>query len=134
MNNLQNTCKNAGSSGERGSASLKFIIFILVLAAAAYVAYLYVPIAYQASLFKVYMQDTVDKAVATGQTTAWVENQFRASAPEYGVPPNATYKVEQRDGRMQASARWMRPVVLPVYTYQYNFDHTVKSGSFLTPR
>lgn len=134
-----NTVENArgsmrGSAGERGGARLNFLIFILVLSAAAYAAYLYVPVAYQASLFKVYMQDTVDRAVATGQSAAWVENQFRAGAADYDVPPDATYRVELRDNRIEANVRWTRPVVSRVYTYQYNFDHTVRSGNFLTRR
>lgn len=135
-----NTVENArggmrpAAVGERGASRLNFLIFVLVLAAAAYAAYLYVPVAYQASLFKVYMQDTVDRGVATGQRAAWVESQLRAGATEYDVPPDAVYKVELRDNRMEASVRWTRPVVFPVYTYLYNFDHTVKSGSFLTPR
>ena len=37
-------------SNERGSARLKFLLVILILAAAGYAAYLFIPIAYQAYL------------------------------------------------------------------------------------
>lgn len=128
------TCGNTRRLRERGASRLNFLIFVLLLGAAVYAAYLYAPVAYQASLYKVHMQDTIDKAVATGQGTAWAESQLKASAVDYGVPPDATYKIELRDGRMQATTHWVRPIVSPVYTYRYEFNHTVKSGNFLTTR
>lgn len=134
MNNAQDARRSVGGSGERGAARLSLLIVLLLIGAVIYTAYQYVPVAYHASLFKVYMQDTVDKAVATGQGSSWVEMQLKGAAADYDIPPNAVYKVELRDGRMQASARWTHPISLPGYTYQYNFDHTVRSGNFLTPK
>lgn len=134
MNISRDVCRDVGSRGQRGAARLNLVIFLVIVAAVVYAGYQYVPVAYHASLYKVYMQDTVDKAVATGQSTSWVETQFRASAAEYDVPPNAAYKIELRDGRMQASVHWTRPISLPGYTYQYDFNHTVKSANFLTSK
>lgn len=118
--------------GERGGARLNLLIWVAIIGAVAYVGYQYVPIAYNASLYKVHMQDTVDKAVALGKDAAWVESQFRASAVDYNVPPDAFYRIQKREGRMEANVRWTRPMPLPGYIYQYTFDHTVRSGGFLT--
>ena len=125
------TRRGLGNPGERGAGRLNFFLVVAVLAVAAYAAYQYVPVAMQASTFKVFMQDTVDRASASGQTAEWAEKQLKAGAVEYGVPETAVYKVEVRDGRLRANVRFTRPVVLPGYTYNYEFDHTVTSGSFL---
>lgn len=117
--------------GERGEARLKLVVLLVVIAALAYVGYQYVPVAYQESLYKVYMQDTVDKAAVLNKPASWVEEQLRAGVAEYGVPADAVFKVEKRDNRLEANARWMRSIPLPGYIYQYNFDHTVKSSGFV---
>ena len=113
--------------GERGAASFKFLIVLALIAAAAYGGYQYVPVAYQASRFKVEMQDLVDKAATTGQTGEWLKTQLKASATEYGVPADAKIQVVKQDNRAQAQVQYTRPVSLLAYTYQYGFDHTAKS-------
>ena len=130
MKSSQDICRSRRRSDERGGARLNFLIALAIIATVAYVAYQYVPVAYQASLFKVYMQDTVDKAVATGKPASWVQTELKASADDYGVPPDAVFKVEQRAGRLEVNARWTRPIPLPGYIYHYTFDHTVKSSGF----
>lgn len=114
---------------ERGASRLSLILLLVVLALAAYAGYLYVPVAYQASLYKVYMQDTVDKAVATGKNAKWVEEQLKSGGDEYDVPGDAVFKVENRDGYLEANAQFTRDISLPGYTYEYDFDHTVRSSS-----
>ncbi|HEX5708548.1 MAG TPA: hypothetical protein VFX96_14690 [Pyrinomonadaceae bacterium] len=123
----------ARASGQRGGARLNFLIIIAVLALCAYVAYQAAPVAFKASSYKVYMQDTVDKAVALGQGDEWVRAQLRSGGADYGVPPNAAIEASRNDeGRMTARVRYTRPITLPGYTYEYQFDHTVKSGQFLS--
>ncbi|HEV2764053.1 MAG TPA: hypothetical protein VGV38_13805 [Pyrinomonadaceae bacterium] len=131
MNHPEDTRRGLGNPGECGASRLNLVVVLALLAAVAYVGYQYVPVAYRGSTYKVFMQDTVDRAAATGQTPAWVEKQLKAGAEEYGVPADAVYKAEMREERMRASVRFTRPVVLPGYTYEYAFDHTVTSDSFL---
>ena len=121
-----------GNSSERGGARLNFLVVIVVITVLAYVGYQYVPVAYNASIFKVFMQDTVDKAAITSRTPEWVENELRANAPGYGVPPDAAITVQKNNGRLEARVRWTRPIPLPGYIYQYEFNHTVSSSNFLT--
>ncbi len=120
------------ASGERGASRLSFIIVLLLIAAAAFVAYKLVPVFYNASLYKVYMQDTVNKAAATGKDEEWVRTELRSAGAEYGVPQGAVIDTRVAESRLTARVRWTRPVELPGYTYRYSFDHTVTSDRFLS--
>lgn len=119
-------------TSERGSARLKFVLVLAVIAAAAYIGYLYIPVAYQAYLFKDLMQHNVDVASAQGYAPAWVRDQLVKAAPEYGVPPDAVIEPVQRDNRIECTVRFVRQIEFPGYTYEYSFDNTVKSTAFLT--
>ncbi len=113
---------------ERGGATLKFLVVFSLLAAIAYTGYQYVPVAYNAHLFKDLMQQNVDKATALSRSGEWVKSQLRANANDYGVPPDALMATNLEGGRMQARVQFTRPIPLIVYTYQYQFDTTVKSS------
>ena len=131
MNRSRDTRYNFCVARQRGGSRLSLLIILFLLAVVGYSAYQYVPVAYQASVYKVFMQDTVNNAQAKGQGADWVEKQLRASASDYGVPDGATINVQQHDNRIEAHVQYTRPVPLPGYVYQYNFDHTVISNRFL---
>ena len=117
--------------GERGEGRVKFLITVAILALVAYAGYQYVPVAIRAYQLKDYMQQTVDKASALGQNGEWVKTQLKASFKDYGVPDDAGIATAQRDGRLEATVQFTRPIPLPFYTYQYDFNHTVKSTELL---
>ena len=48
--------------GERGSARLKLLLVIIVIAIVAYAGYVYIPVSYNAYLFKDLMQQKVNTA------------------------------------------------------------------------
>ena len=118
-------------SGERGSANLKFLIVMAILVSSAYAGYLYVPVAFQANTFKDLMQHYADVAVAQGYPPAWAGEQLMKSAAEYQVPANAIITPIQRDNRVEIRVQYVRAIEFPGYTYNYEFDHTVKSTAFL---
>jgi len=117
---------------ERGSARLKFVIVMAIIACVAYIGYLYIPVAYQAYLFKDLMQHDVDVASTQGYEESWVRDQLVKSAPEYGVPANAIITPAKRDNRIEVNVQFVKPIEFPGYTYEYNFDYTAKSTNFLT--
>ena len=119
-------------SSERGAARLKFLIFLLVLGSIGYGMYLYVPVAYQAYLFKDLMQHTVDVAVTAGRKPEWVSDQLKKSLEEYSVPADAFIAPANRDNRVEVRVQYTRTIEFPGYTYQYEFDHTARSTAFLT--
>src|SRR5688500_7390817 len=107
-------------SGERGSANLKFMIVMAVLAASAYAGYLYVPVAFQANAYKDLMQHYADVAGAQGYQPSWVSEQLVKSAPEYDVPANAIITPAHRDNRIQVRVQFIRVIEFPGYTYHYH--------------
>ena len=124
-----------GKPSERGGARLNFILVAVVIALAGYSAYNYAPVAYNAFLFKDFMQETVNKAAyPPGQTNEWVAQQLRAAAKDYDLPPNMTLNVQKEEGHITARVQWSRPVQLPGYTYEYKFDHTARSSGFINPQ
>jgi hypothetical protein len=118
-------------STERGSASLKFLIVMLIIGASAYAGYLYVPVAYRAHTFKELMQHYVDVASAEGKPPGWAGEQLMKNFAEYEVPANALITPGKRDNRIEVRVQFVRPVEFPGYTYNYEFDHTATSTAFL---
>ena len=118
-------------SGERGSATLKFVIVMAIMCSVAYAGYLYVPVAYQANTFKELMQHYADVAVAQGYPPSWAREQLMKSAAEYEVPANAIITPAQRDNRLEVRVQFVRVIEFPGYTYNYEFNETVKSTAFL---
>lgn len=121
-------------ANERGGARVKLLLFILAATAVIYVGYLYIPVAYDAYLFKDLMNHKVNVAVTQGYQPSWVLEQLTKSAAEYNVPANAIITPVHQDNRVEVRVQFTRPIALPGYTYQYEFDHTAKSTAFLTTK
>jgi hypothetical protein len=117
---------------EQGGARLKFLMVMTVIAAAGYVAYLYIPVAYQAHTYKDLMQHYADVAGSQGYKPEWAGEQLAKSAAEYDVPADAIITPAQSDNRIEIRVQFTRPIEFPGYTYDYEFDQTVKSTAFLT--
>ena len=118
-------------SGERGSASLKFVIVMALLGSIGYAGYLYVPVAFQAKTYKDLMQHYADVAATQNYQPAWAAEQLARNGPEYGVPADAVITPMKRDDRIEVRVQFVRPIEFPGYTYNYEFDHTVLSTPFL---
>jgi hypothetical protein len=116
---------------ERGSARLKFLVVVIMIGAVAYAGYMYVPVAYNAYLFKDLMQQKANAAVGLGHPPTWLKEQLVKSAPDYNIPSDVEITSAVQDKRMEVRAQYSMPIQFPGYTYQYNFDHTVKSTDFL---
>ena len=125
--------EQARRSGERGGSRFNLIVvLLLVIALAAYSAYNYAPVSYNAYRFKDFMQETVNKAAyPPAKSTDWVTQQLRAATGEYNLPEDADIRVQNENGRISAHVTFTRPVQLPGYTYEYNFDHTARSSGFI---
>ena len=120
------------SSNQAGGARLKFLLVMAIIGSAAYTGYLYIPVAYEAYLYKDLMQHNVDVAATQGYPATWVSDQLVKNAAEYEIPANAVITPAQRDNRIEVRVQFTRPIEFPGYTYEYEFDHTVRSTAFLT--
>jgi hypothetical protein len=127
-----NTLKANNLRNEFGGARLKLIVFIVVFAAILYAGYLYIPVAVDAYYYKDVMQNLVNQATAQGSDTNWIRDQLTKIGPDYHVPSNATITPSLQDKRMMVRVQFTRPISTPVYTYNYEFDHTAQSTTFLT--
>jgi hypothetical protein len=132
MSQVRDSHAGARTTTERGSARLNFLILMVVIAAVAYAGYQYVPVAYQASQLKVFMQDTVNNAVVTDKNAVWAEDQLRRNLTSYGVPADAHITVANRESRIEAHIEYSIPVPLLITTYEYKFDHTARSTNLLS--
>ena len=123
------------NSSERGGARLKFLVVITIVAIVGYCGYQFIPVAYQAYQLKDLMQNDVDTAVAMGKPASWIQEQLVKSSLEYGIPKDAVITaVQQPDNRLEVRVQFKHPIEFPGYTYDYEFDHTAKSSTFLTTK
>ena len=130
MNNQRLLQKNT----ESGGARLKLIIALAAIAVVAYVGYMYIPVAVDAYYFKDAMQNKVNLAAAQGYDASWISDQLSKGRGEFHVPDDAVITPAQREGRMEVRVQFTRPISFPGFTYNYNFDYTAQSTSFLTVR
>ncbi|HSE22660.1 MAG TPA: hypothetical protein VLB68_13420 [Pyrinomonadaceae bacterium] len=117
---------------ERGGAQLKFLLVMAFLGATAYAGYLYVPVAFQAYTQRDFMQHCVDVGSAQGYPETWVVGQVQKNAAEFNFPADAVITSQRRENRLELTVQYVKPIEFPGYTYNYEFDHTVKSSAFLT--
>ena len=115
-----------------GGSRLKLIIFLAGFALVLYAGYLYIPVSVDAYYFKDVMQSKVDMAAAQGRDPAWIREQLVKSAPEYNVPADLIVTPALKESRYEVRVQFTRPISLPGYTYNYEFDHTAKSTAFLS--
>jgi hypothetical protein len=117
---------------ERGGARLKFLIVVAIIAAVAYAGYQFIPVAYQSYQLKDLMQHDVDTAVALGKPTSWIKEQLVKSSADYGIPADAVITPQQQDNRVEVRVQFTKPIEFPGFVYNYEFDHTAKSSTFLS--
>ena len=130
---VSNQVRRAGRGrGARGGARFNFVVIMLLIALAAISAYNYAPVAFKAYRFKDYMQETVNKAAYPPiKNNDWVTQQLRDAAKEYDLPEDADFRVQNENGRIVARVTWTRPIQLPGYVYEYDFDHSARSSGFI---
>lgn len=124
--------KTKTRTSEQGGARLKLVIVLAIIGAIAYAGYQFIPVAYESYQLKDLMQHDVDTAVATGKSPAWVKDQLVKNSVDYGIPPDALIEPLQQENRMQVRVYFRKPIEFPGYVYDYEFDYTAKSATFLS--
>jgi hypothetical protein len=119
-------------SNEQGGARLKLVIALAIFAIVVYAGYLYVPVAVDAYYFEDVMQNKVNLAAAQGYEAGWIKDQLVKGGAEFHVPADAVISPVQKDGRVEVRVQFTRPITGPGFTYNYDFDYTAKSTTFLT--
>ncbi len=80
------------------------------------------------------MQHDVDTAVALGKPVSWIKEQLAMSSQDYGIPADAIITPTQQENRMEVRMQYTQPIEFPGFVYNYEFDHTVKSATFLSAK
>jgi len=119
-------------SSERGGSTVQFLIVMALLGSAVYAGYLYVPVAFNAHTYQDLMQHYADVAATQGYPPSWAGEQLLKNGTDYDLPKDARITPTQRDNRIEIRVQYVRPIEFPGYTYNYEFDHTVKSTAFLS--
>ncbi len=126
-----------GRSSERGSAGVKFAIFVVVLFLLASAGYNYVPVAYQGASMKSDMNTAVLQGLAMPGKMNPLDNvraRVQRAAVENKIPTDAMIAVTQQGTVIQAHVAYEIPVsLLPfgIYKYKYKFDDTATPTGFL---
>jgi len=128
---------NKDRNGERGSAGVKFVIFMAILFLAAHAGYNYVPVAYDAESMKTEMSTAVVQGLALPGKLNPVDNvkaKIQRAAQINGVPADAVIDVKQNGNVITAHVMYSKQVnLLPfgIFKYNYQFDHTATPTGFL---
>jgi hypothetical protein len=133
---MNKASKNRGS--ERGGASAKLLIVLMVLILIGNAGLNYVPVAYEAESFKQEMQTAVVQGLAlpvnSGKPVNVIKARLARAAQANNLPIDAFMDVRQVNNVLQARVYYSKPVtILPlgIYTYDYEFDHTATPTGFL---
>lgn len=132
MNNL-----NLDRSSERGSAKIKFLLVIMVIAVAGNAGINYVPVAYEGANLKQEMDTAVVKGLATGprmNPVDVVKASLQKAIYENNVPADAFVEVKQTPGAVTAQIAYTKNVaMLPfgIYTYKYDFNYVAIPTGYL---
>ena len=102
-----------------------------IIVAMAYAGYLYVPVAYRAHEYASLMQHFADVSGTQEKPLIWVTEQLRKNAADYEVPEDAVITPVLSDSQVVVRVQFVKPIQFPGYTYNYEFDQTVKSTAFL---
>ena len=121
-------------ASQQGGATLKFLIVAAIIAAGAYAGYQFIPLMYQSYQLRDLMQNLADNGALTGKSPDWVKEQLVKKSVEYSIPADATIESQQEAGRIEVKVHFTKPVEFPGYVYVYEFDHTAKSGTFLSAK
>ena len=117
---------------EQGGSRLKFLVVVAIIACVVYVGYQFIPVVYRDYQIKDLMRNDVDAAAALGKPAAWVKEQLVKNSADYGIPADAAITPQQLDNRMEVRVQFKKPIEFPGFVYNYEFDYTAKSATFLS--
>jgi len=124
-------------AGERGSATTKLVICLVVIGLVAHAAFNYIPVAYSAESVKSDMATAVLQGLALPgklSPTDNVKTRIEQSALRNALPTDVVIDVKQKGNALTARVVYDQPInILPfgIFRYNYHFDHTATPAGFL---
>ncbi len=124
-------------NSERGEGTLKLIIFLVVIFLVGWAGYNFIPVKYNESVLRQEMDTTVTQAMvspnALKNQVRWTEDQVKKLGPNFDLPEDTLYEVKQgKNGGVSVTIKFKKTIaLLPFYNYNYEFDYTAKTSSFM---
>lgn len=128
---------NNNRRGERGSATVKFMLVLLLLVLAANAGYRYIPVAYQGANLRQEMDTAVVKGLAASGAMRPVDivtAHVTRAAADNDVPSDAVIEIKPTGKFIQARVAYQKKVdLLPfgLWKYNYVFDYTAVPQGYL---
>lgn len=122
---------------ERGSATIKFTLVLVVLALLVHAGWNYVPVAYEGASFRQEMDSAVVKGLAASgriKPLEVVQASIRKASNDYNIPEDAYVDVKPVKGVIEAHVAYTRSInMLPfgIYKYDYNFEYVARPTGYL---
>jgi hypothetical protein len=122
---------------ERGSATTKFLIILVLIVMAANAGYQYIPVAYQGASLKQEMDTAVVKGLAASgrmQPQDIVKAHISRAMTDYQTPSDAFVEIKSTGSHVQAHVAYRKQVdILPfgIYRYNYDFNYTAVPTGYL---
>jgi Flp pilus assembly protein TadG len=126
--------------GERGNATAKFLVVIVLLFLIGYGGYNYLITWYQCAEVQTAMKESIDRAnmssMATDRDPEKIKQYIQRKGASNNMPADAVIKIEKSENGVAARVQFTRDVaILPfnLYNYKYVFNQTAgPPGGFLT--
>lgn len=122
---------------ERGSAGVKMMVTLVVMALIGHAGFNYIPVAYEAESVKSDMNTAVLQGLAMPgkvSVTDNVKGRIQKTFAVNNIPSDAILEVKQAGNNLTARVAYHKTVnILPfgIYKYNYDFDHTATPTGFL---
>jgi len=110
-------------SAEHGAISIKTLLVLLVLAAAAFVVIRIAPVYVEQQKVIHDVDDLANKAAVRGMKEEKINQEIKRIRGEYDLPENGI-NLASRDKGVQISVSYQRDIDLLVTTYAWKVDHT----------
>ncbi len=117
-------------SAERGEGNLGCILWLLLFAIGALIAWKAVPVKVQSAELYDYMVELTKFAASSSAEN--LKKQIVTKATELDLPLDKDdVEVRKTADRIQLEANYTVPLEFPGYTYEWNFNHQVDRPIFI---
>jgi len=111
-------------SGELGAVSIKTILMLVALVAAAFVVIKIAPVYVDERQITFKVDDLANKSAVRNSKEADIEKAIEAIRKEYELPENSINIVSREAGRVQISLTYQKTIDLLVTSYEWKVAHT----------
>ena len=120
MTNIK--CTDARSC-ELGAVSIKTILILVGLAAAAFMLFKLVPVYVDERQITFKVEDLANKSAVRNSKDADIQKAIDVIKKEYELPENSIALVSREPGKVQISLNYQKSIDLLVTTYEWKVAH-----------